>query len=536
MRKWAGESVKWIIGIFLLCFLFAIMAPAQVSQQNNSIKTNSTTVPQINPADSIQNTTPSDDSARAQSSVKKSPQNNQPKKKATEISDVGSFWELTKLGGKVRWAIFGVLIVGLALIVQKMVELITEQYKSRSILSENIRSMTLEEINQTIDESPNTMLKELFVMLLEIFETTGQAAVFHEEIANYVNYQQDRFKTFRTRLAFLSETAGALGLLGTVWGMFQTFFGGNLDKQIILDGMGVALITTLMGLVVSIILNFFATEIFSFFNKRLEELQIKADEFRIRISRIEKSKQKKVETERRLLQQEVEISQIVPKESTAIQPSRQTFGPPFKLVYIAGDDQSAIVNSRLENPLIVELLDAYDNRLHGQVIRFSVEQGDGSLSNGGKIQEIVTDKEGRALTFLTTGTKAGKNIVRTIAQGLNGHFIEFVATGKAGQPETMTLSSGNNLAGIAGTPLQEPFVIAVRDAFNNPIPNFQVIFKVSMGNGYFAGKTTKYSVITDASGLAQAYFTLGTKKGFNRITVTAKKLRRAKIEIQALGQ
>jgi biopolymer transport protein ExbB/TolQ len=40
--------------------------------------------------------------------------------------------------------------------------------------------------------------------------------------------------------------------MGTVWGMFTVFFQGSAEQEVILRGMGIALITTLLGLVVTI--------------------------------------------------------------------------------------------------------------------------------------------------------------------------------------------------------------------------------------------------------------------------------------------
>ncbi|PTM14701.1 MAG: hypothetical protein DA443_04385, partial [Bacteroidetes bacterium] len=78
----------------------------------------------------------------------------------------------------------------------------------------------------------------------------------------------------------------ALGLLGTVWGMFMVFSSGSLDKDTILAGMGVALLTTLLGLVVSITLNFFSTLIQGYFSGHLENVVQKADELRFRLLEI----------------------------------------------------------------------------------------------------------------------------------------------------------------------------------------------------------------------------------------------------------
>ncbi|MBN1351368.1 MotA/TolQ/ExbB proton channel family protein [candidate division KSB1 bacterium] len=523
MHRFAG-----ILSLPLLIVLICLFNPAAVfsdTTQTDSAQLPDSTINEIRP-DSAQSEAAQQDSTGADG-----------KSKSTKIDDIKSFWELTKLGGGIRWAIFLVFAIGIALIIEKAINLFLENRRSKVLLNESLNSLTIEKMKNLLKRSPRNLISELFSTLLDIFQATGQASDFHEEIANYIKFQQDRFNTFKGRLTFLSDTAGALGLLGTVWGMFQTFFGGNLDKQLILNGMGIALITTLLGLVVSIILNFFATEIFSRFNKQLEKLQSKADEFRIRFLEMEQDIQRRLEAERNMAEFEATGSTKQLSKARVIGPPPQKkLGPPHKLVYISGDGQAGIVNKQLPNPLVVELLDVYHNRLPNQVIRFKIESDQGYLSNGGKVEEIATDSQGRALTHLTLGTRVGENIVKASTNGLNGRFIEFKAVATADAPASLDLISGNNQSATAGKTLPNPFVVGVRDSNNNPIPNYQIHFKITMGNGSFAGGNSRLSLVTDNKGVAEAYFTLGKKPGFNRVLVTTKKLRRAKLEFQVLGQ
>ena len=206
---------------------------------------------------------------------------------------IKTFWSLTKMGGGISAAIVLVLALGVFLIVMQLYELMLDKSRGRALFSTNYRQMSVSEVGKMVKQYPNSYVGRLYSILLSIFHVTGDTRDFHDEIANYIELQQNRFGTFRGRLAFLSDTAGALGLLGTVWGMFATFFGGNLDSQRILNGMGLALVTTLIGLVVSIILNFFATEVFSIFNKRMEKLSSKADEFRLWLMAILHQRNKK---------------------------------------------------------------------------------------------------------------------------------------------------------------------------------------------------------------------------------------------------
>jgi len=261
MQKWTGNCMK-IVFILLLLLPNPVRVwsdnTMQVPESNVNISVNTVKTDSLNGVSANHDST---DETR--------------NKNFKKAGDIKSFWELTKLGGGLRWAIYLVLAIGIALIVEKLIELYLERRRSKLLVNASIGSMTIENITNLLKQSPKCLISELFSMLLNIFQTTGKASVFHEEIANYSQFQQDRFKSYRSRLAFLSDTAGALGLLGTVWGMFQTFFGGNLDKQLILNGMGVALITTLMGLVVSIILNFFGTEIFTIFNTKFSNMEIR---------------------------------------------------------------------------------------------------------------------------------------------------------------------------------------------------------------------------------------------------------------------
>ena len=210
-----------------------------------------------------------------------------------QIGDLRSFWSLTELGGGINYVIILDFALGIFLIVLKIYELIMDRFKSQLLLSVDYRQHSMAEIAGMVKKIPNNLAARLYSVLLTIFYSTGTTNDFHDEIANYIQSQQERFNTFKTRMAFFSDTAGALGLLGTVWGIFVTFFGGQLDNQRILNGMGIALVTTLYGLVASIVLNFFTTEVISVFNKRMELVSAKADEFRLWLMAIIHQRNKK---------------------------------------------------------------------------------------------------------------------------------------------------------------------------------------------------------------------------------------------------
>lgn len=204
----------------------------------------------------------------------------------TEAFSSTSIWTLLEQAGGIRFPIYGILIIGLLLIFIKVFELIQDRKSQKKLEEFGFSTMNLEEIRNTINGSSGFMLSFIMAKLLNVFANNQNTDYLHDEISTYNQLKQDEFATFKQRIDFLSDTAGALGLLGTVWGMFLVFSTGSSEKETILIGMGVALMSTLLGLVVSIILNFFTTLTQGFFTKHLQKVIDKADELRFRLIEI----------------------------------------------------------------------------------------------------------------------------------------------------------------------------------------------------------------------------------------------------------
>ena len=81
-------------------------------------------------------------------------------------------------------------------------------------------------------------------------------------------------------LAMISSIAPFLGLLGTVWGIMNSFFEignqGSASLPVVAPGIAEALITTIVGLAVAIPALFF----FNYFNHQAEKAENEMDEFK----------------------------------------------------------------------------------------------------------------------------------------------------------------------------------------------------------------------------------------------------------------
>ena len=105
------------------------------------------------------------------------------------------------------------------------------------------------------------------------------------------------------------------------------------------------------------------------------------------------------------------------------------------------------------------------------------------------------------------------------------------STGPSTTPTATTVQviSGSGQTGLIGTALPDPLVVKVLDQFNAPMAGIGTFF-----NGNIGG-TASTPLPTDANGVTQVTFTLGTKAGLDTITtlLIVGRPRRGSIETSA---
>jgi hypothetical protein len=164
---------------------------------------------------------------------------------------------------------------------------------------------------------------------------------------------------------------------------------------------------------------------------------------------------------------------------------------------ISGNKQVAALQTALSQPLVVQLLDAYNNGVAGATLTFS----DGGKGGTFSAPSVATDATGRAQTYYTTGTKSGA-IAFTIAAGSVHQGMGATAT--PGPAAGMSLVSGNKQSAAAAASLPAALVVKVVDQFNNVVPGASVTFSDGGVGGSFSAAT----IATDATGKATVTYTL----------------------------
>ena len=182
---------------------------------------------------------------------------------------------------------------------------------------------------------------------------------------------------------------------------------------------------------------------------------------------------------------------------------------------ISGDDQQDAPGTALANPFVVEVRDQCNNPLPEVEVTFSVTSGGGVLSG----TSVMTDNNGRAESTLTLGPNLGANAVTVSVTRIQGQQM-FNAEGIR-IPKTLEIISGDDQQDAPGTALANPFVVEVRDQYDDPLPDVEVMFSVTSGGGTLSGT----SAMTDVNGRAESTLTLGPNLGANSVTVSVTRIR-----------
>ena len=168
-------------------------------------------------------------------------------------------------------------------------------------------------------------------------------------------------------------------------------------------------------------------------------------------------------------------------------------------------NQRGEVNNRLADDLTVRVVDANDNGVPFELVRFRIVEGRGRLTSA----RDTTDSAGYAavgFTPLSSGTIE--------VEATSGDLDPVTFTITTGEPPADVLKvSGDNQSGSPGSRLANPLVVEVVDENDDPVSGASVTFAVTAGGG----SLSVTSVTTNGTGRAETYLRLGDEVGENTV-------------------
>lgn len=202
-----------------------------------------------------------------------------------------------------------------------------------------------------------------------------------------------------------------------------------------------------------------------------------------------------------------------------------------QLKIVSGQNQTAPINTTLDNPLAVQVLDDNLDPVADTAVVFRVTQGAGQVGVGtdteGRAVVVDTDAEGMARTRFILGSRVGAANHKVTAKvvGYDDEAVFFAdATGKIGNK--LSVNSGNNQRGAVGQLLPEALVVVVTDDGANVVKDARVRFTITKGAGELLGVGVTegshiYETTTDSDGRATAEYRLGFLQGLDAQRITA---------------
>lgn len=170
------------------------------------------------------------------------------------------------------------LVLGLAFCIERIIYLTLAEVKAKQLMQDIDNRLASGDVEGAKDLCRNTrgpVASICYQGLLHIKEPLDQ---IDRQLTNYGTVQINNMEKGCTWIRLFIAVAPSLGFLGTVIGMVMAFdriqTAGDISPTIVAEGMKVALITTIFGIIVAVILQFFYNYILS----KIEHLTAQMEE------------------------------------------------------------------------------------------------------------------------------------------------------------------------------------------------------------------------------------------------------------------
>jgi biopolymer transport protein ExbB len=171
-----------------------------------------------------------------------------------------------------------VLVLGLALCVERIIYLTLSEINTKKLLADiekKVEANDVEGAKSICRDTRGPVASVCYQCLLHMNES---AEDIERSIISYGSLLTARLERGCSWIKLCIAVAPSLGFLGTVIGMVMAFdqiqAEGDISPTIVAEGMKVALITTIFGIIVALILQVF----YNFVNTRIDRLTMQMEE------------------------------------------------------------------------------------------------------------------------------------------------------------------------------------------------------------------------------------------------------------------
>lgn len=183
---------------------------------------------------------------------------------------------------------------------------------------------------------------------------------------------------------------------------------------------------------------------------------------------------------------------------------------PTGLVAVDADPRSAIVDTEVDPPLSIQVVDQLGDGIQGVTVTFTAPTSGPSATV--TPNPATTNADGVAEVTTTANTIAGTYTITGEVQGVTP-LLEFQLENLPGPAASVNGISGAAQSAVVGSQFSQPLVVKVADEFGNAVPNVQVAFAAPAtgasatfpSSTVLTGANGQAGVTPTANGTAGAY-------------------------------
>ena len=169
------------------------------------------------------------------------------------------------------------LVLGLAFCIERIVYLTLSEVNTKKLLKDVDSRLEQNDVEGAKDLCRNTRGPVASICYQALLHIRERVEDIDRQLTNYGQVQISNLEKGCSWIRLFIAVAPSLGFLGTVIGMVMAFdqieSAGNISPTIVAKGMKVALITTIFGIIVAIVLQFFYSYILSKINRLTAQME-----------------------------------------------------------------------------------------------------------------------------------------------------------------------------------------------------------------------------------------------------------------------
>ena len=167
----------------------------------------------------------------------------------------GSLWDLIGYAQGFEWPLGIVFLLGLFLLTSAYVRYFRQWRGSDDLLQLDPRTISERDFTAAIEGTEARNPYRLSgTRLLEELGRGGSAHSMIDYATRYIDFDHDNYKEIDRYITAAVYIALSIGLLGTLLGIFVLFMAGSRHEASDLVGLGIAVVSTMLALVVRLIL------------------------------------------------------------------------------------------------------------------------------------------------------------------------------------------------------------------------------------------------------------------------------------------